>query len=174
MAYRVDIKRSARKAIDRIPQRKARQRVEDRIEALADDPRPADSLPLQGELGVYRRVREGSYGIVYEVRDEDLVVLIMLVAQREKATAPCEGCAEGDASHAVFSTLQRTRRWWTCLPIGIDPVCPRRSSPRTWRTRPGKCREYDRRARRGPPQRQGPRHGGEMNGSGPWLLALPT
>jgi mRNA interferase RelE/StbE len=83
VAYRVDIKRSARKAIGRIPQRKARQRVEDRIAALADDPRPADSLPLQGELGAYRRVREGSYGIVYEVREEDLVVLVVLVAQRE-------------------------------------------------------------------------------------------
>ncbi len=61
MAYRVNIKRSARKAIDRIPQKKARRRVEDRIEALADDPRLADSRQLQGELGVYRRVREGPY-----------------------------------------------------------------------------------------------------------------
>ena len=83
MAYRVDIKRSARKAIDRIPQKKARRRVEDRIVALADDPRPADSRQLQGELSVYRRVREGPYRIVYEVRDEELVVLVVLVAQRE-------------------------------------------------------------------------------------------
>lgn len=83
MAYRVDIKRSARKAIDRVPQKKARQRVEDRIAALTDDPRPADSRQLQGELGVYRRVREGAYRIVYEVRDEELVILVVLVAQRE-------------------------------------------------------------------------------------------
>ncbi|MDP9438499.1 MAG: type II toxin-antitoxin system RelE/ParE family toxin [Actinomycetota bacterium] len=83
MAYRVNIKRSARKAIDRILQKKARQRVEDRIVALADDPRPADSRQLQGELSVYRRLREGSYRIVYEVRDEELVVLVVLVAQRE-------------------------------------------------------------------------------------------
>lgn len=83
MAYRVDIKRSARKAIDRIPQKKARGRVEDRIAALADDPRPVDSRQLQGELAVYRRVREGAYRIVYEVRDEELVVLVVLVAQRE-------------------------------------------------------------------------------------------
>ncbi len=93
MAYRVDIKRSARKAIDRIPQKKARQRVEDRIATLADDPRPADSRQLQGELGVYRRVREGSYRIVYEVRDEELVVLVVLVAQRE----------------GVYDTLRRMR-----------------------------------------------------------------
>jgi mRNA interferase RelE/StbE len=83
VAYRVDIKRSARKAIDRIPQRKARRRVEDRIEALAQDPRPPESRQLRGELGVYRRVREGSYRIVYEVRDEELVVLVVLVGQRE-------------------------------------------------------------------------------------------
>ncbi len=32
---------------------------------------------------MYRRVREGPYRIVYEVRDEELVVLVVLVAQRE-------------------------------------------------------------------------------------------
>ena len=57
--------------------------MEDRIAALADDPRPTDSRQLQGELGVYRRVREGPYRIVYEMRDEELVVLVVLVAQRE-------------------------------------------------------------------------------------------
>ncbi len=93
MAYRVDIKRSARKAIDRIPQIKARRRVEDRIAALADDQRPADSRQLQGELSFYRRVREGSYRIVYEVREEELVVLAVLVAQRE----------------GVYDTLRRMR-----------------------------------------------------------------
>jgi len=85
VAYRVDIKRSARKAIDRIPQRKARQRIEDRISSLDDDPRPTGSWQLQGELSVYRRVRDGSYRIVYEVRDEEFVVLVVLVAQREGA-----------------------------------------------------------------------------------------
>lgn len=93
MAYQVDIKRSARKAIDRIPQKKARQRVEDRIVALAEDPRPVDSRQLQGELSVYRRVREGSYRIVYEVRDEELVILVVIVAQRE----------------GVYDTLRRMR-----------------------------------------------------------------
>lgn len=42
---------------------------------------------------MYRRVREGSYRIVYEVRDEDLVVLVVLVAQRE----------------GVYDTLRRMR-----------------------------------------------------------------
>ena len=32
---------------------------------------------------MYRRVREGSCSIVYEERDEELVVLVVLVAQRE-------------------------------------------------------------------------------------------
>ncbi len=57
--------------------------MEERVAALADDPRPVDSRQLQGELSVYRRVREGPYRIVYEVRDEKLMVLVVLVAQRE-------------------------------------------------------------------------------------------
>lgn len=81
--YRVDIKRSARKEIDRIPQEKTRERVEDRVESLAEDPRPVGSIRLQGKSRVYRRVKEGDYRLVYEVRDKELVVVVVLVATRE-------------------------------------------------------------------------------------------
>ena len=86
MAYAVKIKRSARKAIDRIPQRKLRERVEDAIEALGEDPRPEGAEKLSGASAgtvVLWRVKAGAFRVVYEVRDAELVVLVVLVAQRE-------------------------------------------------------------------------------------------
>ena len=85
MAYAVNTKRSARKAIRAIPQRKIRERIEDAIEALAADPRPEESEKLAGtpKGTVLWRIKEGAFRIVYEIRDEELVVLVVLVAQRE-------------------------------------------------------------------------------------------
>lgn len=83
-SYTISIKRSARKAIDRIPQRKLRERVEDVIEALGEDPRPDGAKKLGGtDAGTaLRRVKAGAFRVVYEVREEELV-LVVLVAQRE-------------------------------------------------------------------------------------------
>jgi len=85
VAYAVNTKRSARKAIRAIPQRKIRERIEDAIEALAADPRPEGSEKLAGtpKGTVLWRIKEGAFRIVYEIRDEELVVLVVLVAQRE-------------------------------------------------------------------------------------------
>ena len=87
MAYTVGIKRSARKAIDKIPQRKARERVEDAIENLGEEPRPPKSKKLQGKFGAYWRIDVGGVGveyrIVYEVRDDELAVVVVLVGPRE-------------------------------------------------------------------------------------------
>jgi mRNA interferase RelE/StbE len=57
-----------------------------KLEELAADPRPVtgrkvQSLPRQYE--VYRVVVEGSYRIVYQVRDEALWVLVLRVADRK-------------------------------------------------------------------------------------------
>ncbi len=86
-SYTVSTKRSARKAMDKIPQRKARERVEDTIEDLAEEPRPPNSKKLQGKHSSYRRIDVGGVGgeyrIIYEVRDKELVVVVVIVAQRE-------------------------------------------------------------------------------------------
>jgi len=86
VAYTISTKRSARKAIDKIPQRKARERVEDAIEDLGEEPRPPNSKKLQGKHSIYRRIDVGGVGgeyrIIYEVRDDDEIVVV-IVAQRE-------------------------------------------------------------------------------------------
>jgi mRNA interferase RelE/StbE len=78
--YRVLIKPSARKELLAILTKKDRQRLVRRIEILAEDPRPAGCQKLTG--GDRYRVRQGPYRIVYEVQDEELVVLVVKIGHR--------------------------------------------------------------------------------------------
>ena len=78
--YRIEIKRSAAKEIRAIRRKKDRQRVVERIAALADDPRPSGCTKLSGRDAY--RVRQGEYRIVYTVADEVLVVEVVKVGHR--------------------------------------------------------------------------------------------
>jgi mRNA interferase RelE/StbE len=51
------------------------------IGGLAAEPRPAGAVALAGRPGVLR-IRAGDYRILYEVRDDRLVVLVISVGHR--------------------------------------------------------------------------------------------
>lgn len=78
--YRIEIKASAAKTIERLPNRRDRQRVVDRIASLADNPRPPGCVRLADSTAY--RLRQGVYRIVYEVIDDGLVVVVIRVAHR--------------------------------------------------------------------------------------------
>ncbi len=59
----------------------ARRRVQAAIELLADQPRPGGAKERVGGDGAWR-VRTGDYGIVYEMRDEVLPILVVAVGHR--------------------------------------------------------------------------------------------
>ena len=80
MHYRVEIKKSAAKEIRAISRKKDRQRVIERIAALAEDPRPPGCTKLSGREAY--RVRQGEYRIVYTVEDDALVVEVVKVGHR--------------------------------------------------------------------------------------------
>jgi len=82
-SYRLFIKPSAVKEIEAIPTRRERRRVVDRIEALANQPRPAGCQKLSG-ADKYR-VRQGRYRILYIIRDDRLIVTVVRVAHRKEA-----------------------------------------------------------------------------------------
>lgn len=73
--------RSADRALDKLPARD-RERVEQRIDALAADPRPPQSTRLVGPNPGAYRLRQGDYRIVYEVDDEALEVTVTRIAHR--------------------------------------------------------------------------------------------
>jgi len=68
------------KALGRL-ERVDQRRVQAAIELLADEPRPPGCVKLSGEESVFR-VRVGSFRILYEVNDGELVVLVVSVGHR--------------------------------------------------------------------------------------------
>ncbi len=77
MAYSVHFKPSAADAIRNLPKAQQR-RVIARIEGLAETPRPPGCRKLAGEDELFR-VRVGDYRIVYAIRDQALVILVVRV-----------------------------------------------------------------------------------------------
>jgi len=80
-SYRLVIKRSAAKEIESIGQKKTRQRVVQRIQQLAENPRPHGCEKLSGKHPRYR-IRQGPSRILYEITDDELTVYVVKVADR--------------------------------------------------------------------------------------------
>ena len=53
------------------------------IDRVAETPCPGTAL--KGDLRGLRRLRAGGWRVLYEVRDEDLIVLVVRVAHRREA-----------------------------------------------------------------------------------------
>ncbi|PIQ63281.1 MAG: type II toxin-antitoxin system mRNA interferase toxin, RelE/StbE family [Bacteroidetes bacterium CG12_big_fil_rev_8_21_14_0_65_60_17] len=80
-SYRIEIKRSAQKEITAVGTKKDRQRIVQRIQELASDPRPPGVEKLSGSP--YYRVRQGVYRIVYEIQNDVLIIHILKVGHRK-------------------------------------------------------------------------------------------
>ena len=79
-AYRVALIPRAERELAALP-KEAQARIDARILALSQDPRPPGVKKLQGEEGFYR-IRGGDYRGVYSVDDKDLLVLVVRIAPR--------------------------------------------------------------------------------------------
>jgi len=79
--YRVLLYQGFAKDLARLP-RKDQRRIAEAIDGLALDPRPPGVKKLGGGGGAYR-IRVGDYRIIYQVRDNVLVVVIVRLAHRK-------------------------------------------------------------------------------------------
>lgn len=79
-SYEVQFRKSVSKDLDPIPKRDV-QRIVAAIAALADNPRPPQARKLTGSEKY--RLRCGVYRVLYEIRDDVLVVCIVKVAHRK-------------------------------------------------------------------------------------------
>ena len=80
MPYAIQIKASALKALEKLPQA-LRVRIRDRIAALAANPRPPGAVKLSAADDFWR-IRAGDWRVVYAVLDRRLIVLVVRIGHR--------------------------------------------------------------------------------------------
>jgi mRNA interferase RelE/StbE len=78
--YRLLFKESVSKDLRRMPSQDVR-RILQRIEGLADNPRPPGTRRLSGEEKY--RIRVGMYRILYTIDDQTVVVVVVKVGNRK-------------------------------------------------------------------------------------------
>jgi mRNA interferase RelE/StbE len=80
MSYQVKITPAAQRQIKKLSP-DVQQRIIERLEALAVEPRPPRVVKLEGEESLYR-VRVGNYRIVYKIEDDILLILVAKIGHR--------------------------------------------------------------------------------------------
>ena len=74
--------KTAQRDLKRLP-REVQKRLLIRLEALAEDPRPPSADMLAGPVNIWR-VRVGDYRIVYTIKDDILLVLVLRIGHRRE------------------------------------------------------------------------------------------
>lgn len=80
--YELRFKASVAKDLRGLPDADVR-RILERIEPLRDDPRPAGSEKLASRERY--RIRQGNCRILYEIQDQEVVVVIVRIGHRREA-----------------------------------------------------------------------------------------
>lgn len=80
--YRIELKPSAAKSLDRLPV-DLQKRIVRALETLAGNPRPPGVVKMAGDDNLWR-VRVGDFRIVYEIHDDVLLVLVLRIGHRRE------------------------------------------------------------------------------------------
>jgi mRNA interferase RelE/StbE len=86
--YRLEVSPAADRDLQRLKNRISRpdfDHLRAAVQQLADEPRPHGVRMIKGAEHAYR-IRVGNYCVVYEVYDDDRLVLILQVARRSETT----------------------------------------------------------------------------------------
>ena len=82
MKYRIEFKRSAAKVLKKLP-KPDRRRIRDKIDSFSENlPDPA-TTKMKGD-NPFHRVRVGDYRIIYEVREDTVLILVLKIGHREE------------------------------------------------------------------------------------------
>ncbi len=84
-AYQIQVTRAAQRDLRKLP-RDVLERVDEQIQSLRDNPRPHGSRKLRHEDDIYR-TRVGDYRIIYQIRDSELIVVVIRVRHRREVYA---------------------------------------------------------------------------------------
>ena len=81
MSYRIEIKRSAAKALKKIP-KADRKRIADKIDSLAESLPNPDTTKMKGN-NPFHKIRVGDYRIIYEIQEDVLLILLVKIGHRK-------------------------------------------------------------------------------------------
>lgn len=87
MRYRIEFRPAALRQFTALP-RRVQERIKPVIDALASNPRPPGVKQPKGRREALYRIRAGPgkrYRIIYLVRDEVLLILVVVIADRKEA-----------------------------------------------------------------------------------------
>ena len=79
--YKIKVSSTAEKRLKKIP-KKDMPRLVAAIQSLSYDPYPEGCRKLMGEKATYR-IRQGHYRIIYEVKNKELIILILKLGHRK-------------------------------------------------------------------------------------------
>ena len=82
MKYRIEFKKSAAKALKKIP-KSDQKRVAERIDSLSEKlPDPA-TTKMKGDIP-FHRIRVGDYRIIYETHGDILLIVVLKIGHRKE------------------------------------------------------------------------------------------
>lgn len=79
--YSIEFTPAAFRELASLP-KDAQKRIGKKIDALAQNPRPAGVVAIKGGEGLLR-LRVGAYRVIYRVEDDRLIVLVVRVGHRK-------------------------------------------------------------------------------------------
>ena len=83
MNYKIQIDSKAFKALKKFP-KKDQQKIKEVVDSLKDDPRPMGYRKLKGNKNPVRyRIRIGDYRVIYQIKDKQLIVLVVDMGDRK-------------------------------------------------------------------------------------------
>lgn len=89
MAYTVHLKPAASRQLKKLS-RDIQERIAKKIDGLAINPRPRGGEILEGGER-FHRVRVGDYRIIYQVQEENVVVLVVIIGHRREVYRRVQG-----------------------------------------------------------------------------------
>jgi mRNA interferase RelE/StbE len=82
MPYTIELKPSAVRTLSKLP-KEVQRSIRSRIDALSNDPFPADVKKLESEENFFR-IKVGSYRIIYQVYKKSLLILVVRIGHRKE------------------------------------------------------------------------------------------
>lgn len=79
--FKLFISSSAEKKLKKIPKKDV-SKIVAMIQSLTVNPYPSGCRKLAGEENIYR-VRQGQYRVIYEIKNRELIVLILKIGHRK-------------------------------------------------------------------------------------------